>query len=65
MDGFNGFPNRLMEINYVQNDNYPNSISVWFMKSTMSAPQILFQENQWYKELFAKCSRYKVIEIIH
>ena len=61
MDGFNGFPNRLFEVNYVQSENYPNSMSIWYMQSTMSQGGFMYQENEWYKELFAKYYRYNII----
>ena len=64
MDGFNGFPNRLFEVDYFQSEKYPNAISIWFMQSTMSQAGILFQENQWYKELFAKYFRDNFIKTI-
>ena len=68
MDGFSGFPNRLFEVNYVQSENYPNMMSIWYMKSTMSQGGFIYQENEWYKFTMTgsrdgdKCKQNLVIE---
>jgi hypothetical protein len=43
-------PNRLMALQYFQSD----TISITSTKSAMSDGNVVFEVNQWYKELFAK-----------
>ena len=53
MDGWNEWPNRLMAIKYIQNEKYPNTISLDNTRGGMTSSEFMFQVNEWYKELFA------------
>ena len=47
-DGFRG----LMGLEYYQNKNYPNTLRVGYNQGSAHMSDILFEQNQWYKELF-------------
>ena len=62
-DGFKGFPSKLFSYAYGPFEKYPNILFGNQVMGDWSAPNVLFELNQWYKEKFAKSLRlfcYKV-----
>ena len=63
-DGFRGFPNELLGMGHYPSDIAPNIFVKYTVKGSSHSPNVQFETNQWYKEIFAKFESFFQFAII-